>query len=158
MENMVMGGCICGEVKYKINKKPLFTQACHCKDCKIITGSSFVVNTSILDNSLEITGELSSGEIIAGSGKKAKIYFCKKCGVYIYSDYESAIGRLTVRTKTFSNPEHYPPQAHIFVKNKDTWITLSDEKICFEEMYDPKIMWPKDSQERYRAYLETSSK
>ena len=28
------GNCICGEVKYKITEKPLFTQACHCKDCK----------------------------------------------------------------------------------------------------------------------------
>ena len=34
------GGCVCGEVKYTINEKPLFTQACHCKDCKILTGSS----------------------------------------------------------------------------------------------------------------------
>ena len=156
--DIVTGGCICGEVKYVINKKPLFTQACHCKDCKIITGSSFVVNTSILDNSLEISGKLSKGELIAGSGKMAKVYFCKKCGVYIYSDYESAIGRLTVRTKTFLNPENFPPQAHIFIKNKDPWIKVSDENICFQEMYDPKIIWPKESQERYKKYLETNSK
>ena len=43
------GGCICGQVKYQIIDKPLFTQACHCKDCKVLTGSSYVVNSSILE-------------------------------------------------------------------------------------------------------------
>ena len=55
------GNCACGSVKYKITEKPLFTQACHCKDCKVLTGSSYVVNSSILDNSFffEIKGRLS---------------------------------------------------------------------------------------------------
>ena len=35
------GGCTCGKVKYSISEKPLFTQACHCVDCKISTGSSY---------------------------------------------------------------------------------------------------------------------
>ena len=29
------GSCTCGNVKYKVEGKPLFTQACHCKNCKI---------------------------------------------------------------------------------------------------------------------------
>ena len=42
MKNKILtGGCICGEVKYKLTETPLFTQACHCKDCKILTGSSY---------------------------------------------------------------------------------------------------------------------
>ena len=32
--NDINGSCGCGNVNYKITKKPLFTQACHCKDCK----------------------------------------------------------------------------------------------------------------------------
>ena len=52
------GRCICGQVKYRITEKPLFTQACHCKDCKIITGSSYVINTSVLDNTLIIEGDI----------------------------------------------------------------------------------------------------
>ena len=42
------GQCLCGEVKYKLSEKPLFTQACHCKDCKVLTGSSYVINSSCL--------------------------------------------------------------------------------------------------------------
>ena len=52
----ISGSCICGEIKYTIKSKPLFTHACHCKDCKKITGSSFVLNTSIFESSLDIKG------------------------------------------------------------------------------------------------------
>ena len=43
------GKCGCGNVKYIIKDEPLFTQACHCKDCKISTGSSFVIHTMVLE-------------------------------------------------------------------------------------------------------------
>ena len=107
------GRCICGQVKYRITEKPLFTQACHCKDCKIITGSSYVINTSVLDNTLIIEGEVASTELKAGSGATSNAYFCTKCGTYIYTDYASAVGRLTVRTKTLDNSESFPPQVHL---------------------------------------------
>ena len=151
------GRCICGQVKYRITEKPLFTQACHCKDCKIITGSSYVINTSVLDNTLIIEGEVASTELKAGSGATSNAYFCTKCGTYIYTDYESAVGRLNVRTKTLNNSNEYPPQVHIFTKDKDSWLNLKDDVICFEKMYDPKITWPQESLNRYKEYLQNKS-
>ena len=148
------GRCICGQVKYRITEKPLFTQACHCKDCKIITGSSYVINTSVLDNTLIIEGEVASTELKAGSGATSNAYFCTKCGTYIYTDYASAVGRLTVRTKTLDQANIFPPQAHIFIKNKDPWIKLSDDVKCFNEMYNQKTTWPEDSIKRYKEYLK----
>ena len=152
------GRCICGQVKYKLTEKPLFTQACHCKDCKILTGSSYVVNSSILENTLIIEGEIfPSVELKGGSGAPCKVYYCGKCGTYIYTDYSSAVGRLNVRTKTLDNAHEFPPQAHIFIKDKDPWLDLKDNVICFEKMYDPKITWPKESLERYKMFLENKS-
>ena len=152
-EYNLRGGCSCGEVKYIINEKPLFTQACHCKDCKKLTGSSFVINTSVFDDSLDIKGELLKGELIAGSGKKARVYFCKKCGVYIFTDYETAVGRLNVRTKTLENSSMFPPQVHIFTKDKDSWFDLPKDQNCYEGMYDPNKVWPEESIKRYKEYL-----
>ena len=102
MKNKILtGGCICGEVKYKLTETPLFTQACHCKDCKILTGSSYVINSSVLENTLIVEGKISSSvELKAGSGAAYRVYFCGKCGAYIYADYDSAFGRLTLRVKT----------------------------------------------------------
>ena len=152
------GGCICGQVKYQIIDKPLFTQACHCKDCKVLTGSSYVVNSSILENTLIVEGEVSSTELKAGSGASYKTYFCTKCGTYVYADYDSAVGRLTVRTKTLDNSEKFPPQVHIFTKDKDPWLNLSEDVICFKEMYDQKKTWPEESLNKYNEYLKANSR
>jgi len=73
------GQCLCGEVKYKLSEKPLFTQACHCKDCKVLTGSSYVINSSILENTLTITdGELSATKkLIAVAASLLQFSFVK---------------------------------------------------------------------------------
>ena len=152
----IKGNCVCGEVKYKITENPLFPQACHCKDCKVLTGSSYVVNTSILDNSFFlIEGKMSSTKLTAGSGKSCKVFFCNSCGVFVYADYDTAIGRLTVRTKTLVDSNMFPPQAHIFVKDKDPWLNLSENQNCFESMYDAEKTWPEESLKRYKEYLKT---
>ena len=152
------GGCICGQVKYQITDKLLFTQACHCKDCKVLTGSSYIVNSSVLENTLIVEGEVSSTELKAGSGASYKTYFCTKCGTYVYADYDSAVGRLTVRTKTLDNSEKFPPQVHIFTKDKDPWLNLSEDVICFKEMYDQKKTWPEESLNKYNEYLKANSR
>ena len=156
-DEKLKGGCICGQVRYQLKEKPLFTQACHCKDCKVLTGSSYVVNSSVLENTLIVEGEVSSTELKAGSGALCKTYFCVKCGTYVYADYDSAVKRFTLRTKTLDNSHKFPPQVHIFIKNKDPWLNLSKDVTCFEEMYDPKKVWPEDSLKRYNEYLKDNS-
>ena len=150
------GRCICGQVKYKLTEKPLFTQACHCKDCKILTGSSYVINSSVLENTLVIDGEISSSvKLKGGSGAPCIVYYCGKCGTYIFTDYSSAVGRLNVRTKTLDNADEFPPQVHIFTKDKDSWLNLSENQTCHETMYDSDKTWPEESLKRYKEYLKT---
>ena len=62
------GSCACGNVKYKVEGKPLFTQACHCKNCKLSTGSSFVIHTMIIENDFKISGDVASIDLPPGSG------------------------------------------------------------------------------------------
>ena len=142
------GGCTCGKVKYLISEKPLFTQACHCLDCKISTGSSYVIHTTILENSLSVDGKVSSTILPTGSGKGYRAYFCVDCGVYLYCKYYIGPGRLNVRTKTLEDP--IEPQAHIFVKDKDPCIEIKDKTICHDTMYDREKTWPKESLDRIK--------
>ena len=143
------GKCACGEVNYIITDKPLFTQACHCKNCKISTGSSYVIHTMIFEDDFFIEGNISSTELDTGSGKGYHAYFCIKCGVYLYCKYKIASGRLAIRTSTLEKP--ITPQAHIFVKDKDPWIEISNKDICHESMYDRDKTWPAESLSRLSA-------
>ena len=131
------GSCGCQKVKYIITDKPLFTQACHCKDCKKSTGSSFVIHTMVFKDDLILRGNVSSTELPTGSGAGYRAYFCSNCGVYLFCQYNISKGkggRLAVRTSTLNDP--LTPEAHIFVKDKDPWIEISNKKICFDTVYD----------------------
>ena len=57
------GSCCCGEIRYSIKDLPLFTHACHCKDCKKSTGSAFVIHTIILESSFFIEFNLKAYEL-----------------------------------------------------------------------------------------------
>ena len=142
------GSCACGNVKYKVEGKPLFTQACHCKNCKLSTGSSFVIHTMIIEDDFKISGDVASIDLPTGSGKGYNAYFCIICGVYIFCRYAVSKGRIALRTKTLNEPIH--PQAHIFIKDKDPWIEISDKSICYEKMYDREKTWPKESLDRIK--------
>ena len=142
----LIGKCACGDVKYTIINKPLFTQACHCKNCKKSTGSSFVIHTMIFEDDLVVNGEVSSTQLPTGSGKGYRAYFCINCGVYLYCKYKVAVGRIAIRTATLEKP--LVPQAHIFVKDKDPWVEIPNKEICFEIMYEREKIWPEDSLQR----------
>ena len=74
-KSFLKGSCGCQNVKYRVNDKPLFTQACHCKDCKKSTGSSFVIHTMVLEKDLEVKGDVASIELPTGSGKGVMLIF-----------------------------------------------------------------------------------
>ena len=79
------GSCGCKKVNYEIKDKPLITQACHCKDCKKSTGSSFVIHTMVFEDDFSIIGDISSTELPTGSGKGCRAYFCWRISrIYIY--------------------------------------------------------------------------
>ena len=146
------GSCACGQVNYSIKDEPFFTQACHCKDCKKSTGSSFVVHSMIHEDDLAIDGEINSTELPTGSGSGQRAFFCTNCGVYLYCKYKvgETEKRLALRSKTLNNPNQFPPEAHIFIKDKDPWINLEGIKNCFDTMYDREKVWPEKSLKRLK--------
>jgi hypothetical protein len=39
----IVGGCLCGDVRYEGEAEPLLTAVCHCRDCQKHTSSAFSV-------------------------------------------------------------------------------------------------------------------
>ena len=141
------GSCDCGQVNYSIADKPIFTQACHCKDCKKSTGSSFVIHSTVHEDDLTINGKVDSAELSTGSGTGRRVFFCTNCGTYLYCKYKIVESQriVAIRSKTLNDSDKFPPQAHIFLKDKDPWVNLTDTKNCFDMMYDREKIWPEQS-------------
>jgi len=150
--SLYRGGCSCGGLRYHISNEPIFTQACHCRLCQRQTASAFIIRTMI--ESSHFHGD--SGELICvdgptGSGRGQKVYRCAICKVQIFSIFNNSDVMTFLKTATFDEPEHFPPQAHIFTKSKLSWVNLDGAIPRFEEYYNKEELLSKDSLARRKA-------
>ena len=77
-------------------------------------------------------GELDATTLLTGNGSGYKPFFCKKCGTYIYCEYERVPGIILIRTSSLDEAQNVPPQAHVFTKSKMDWTHLNDNISSFE--------------------------
>lgn len=87
------GGCACGALRYRVTANPLIVYACHCRNCQRLTGSAFVTNIWIERKFIEsLSGTPKSFKLSGGSGKPHEVFFCDRCGTYLWSKYSAAPG------------------------------------------------------------------
>ena len=68
MQRMV-GGCLCGKIRYTAEADPVFTALCHCRNCQKQAGTSFSVVVAIPASELSVTGAVKTYEDTGESGK-----------------------------------------------------------------------------------------
>ena len=152
MKNLFWGGCSCGAVRYTISDKPIFTQACHCSLCRKYTASAFIVHSFIETVKFKLeTGDLFETDGPTGSDRGQKVNRCKVCADQIYSIFNRVKGKITtLKTTTLDQAEEFPPQAHIFIKNKLSWVQLGNIP-AYEEYYNFNETLSTKSLERWKA-------
>jgi hypothetical protein len=146
------GGCACGALRYNLTADPLIVHACHCRDCQRLTGSAFVTNIWIERKFVEAGSAVpKSFKLTAGSGKYQEVFFCDRCGTYLWSKYYASPGdTLLVRVGTLDHPEAIQPDVHIFTRSKLPWLELPKDVPAFESFYDINAVWSVQSKERLR--------
>ena len=53
----IVGGCLCGSVRYQSEAEPTLTAVCHCHHCQKQTSSAFSIFIILPKGSLRIEGE-----------------------------------------------------------------------------------------------------
>ena len=146
------GGCACGAVRYLLEGDPLFTHACHCTDCQRLTGGAFGVSMIIEESQFRRTkGQPMSGELIADSGYRKKVYFCGACGSSLWNKSSGRPGAITLKPGTLDECDWFKPEAHIWTRSKQPWVQIPEDTASYETAYDASEVWPKESLERLNA-------
>jgi hypothetical protein len=147
------GGCACRCVRYRMPANPLFVHCCHCRWCQRETGSAFVLNAMIEADRVELlSGEVDWVDTPSQSGKGQQIARCPHCRVALWSHYAGAGNAISfVRVGTLDEPEHLPPDVHIFTASKQPWVLLPEGVPAVAEFYSPAQMWPAESLRRFSA-------
>ena len=121
------GGCLCGQVRYKVKGKPSFSGVCHCRYCQLRTASAFSVPAYFESDNFEIeAGAVKQYEFKSESDNRWDIYFCSNCGTTVYYQLEvyrkwgSFIG---IDSGTFDPPTFwFTPSGEVFCRSKAHFI------------------------------------
>ena len=111
----ILGGCHCGAIRYRIFARPFAINACHCDDCKRLSGAPFGVYLHVARAHLERDpGELDVFRRKGGSGNMIPISRCRACGTRMWHEPEIAPGLMIVCAGTLDDPSWAIPTSHIF--------------------------------------------
>ncbi|WP_435102803.1 GFA family protein [Arhodomonas sp. AD133] len=149
------GGCDCGRVRYRLETPPLFVHCCHCRWCQRESGAAFAVNALIEADrvvSLDDTPEIVITPSASGRGQR--IARCPYCRIAVWSNYAGSGDRIRfVRVGSLDEPDHLPPDIHIFTAYKQRWVPLPADVPAVAEYYDRDHYWPAESLARRDAVM-----
>ena len=146
------GGCACRAVRYRMTRRPMIVHGCHCTWCQRESGSALAVNAVIETDCVTVQGEVEAILTPSASGAGQRIARCPKCKVALWSHYAGAGPSMRfVRVGTLDEPSRFPPDIHIFTSTKQPWLPLPAGVPAFPEFYNPKDLWPAESQLRWKA-------
>lgn len=126
MGDELTGSCLCGQVTFRADAKPIAQLVCHCSSCQKQTGTSFSAIIGLPGNKLKVSGETKSYTSTGGSGAPLKRHFCPDCGSGIYSDVGVVPGMVMIRAGNLDDPSIFTPEAHIHCGKKNHWLELGD--------------------------------
>lgn len=153
------GGCDCRQVRYRLLTRPLFVHCCHCRWCQRESGASFALNAMIETDRVEpLAGEPELVDTPSESGRGQLIARCPRCRIALWSHYAGAGRRVAfVRVGTLDQPDHLPPDIHIFTASKQPWVVIPPGAVAVPAYYARDRYWPADSLARREALLAASA-
>lgn len=123
----VTGGCLCGEIRYRITQAPQDTVVCHCRMCQKFSGSAFTIGSVYSTDAVVF----SKGEVkYFKSSPFAERGFCATCGSSIsYRPLQPAVspeweGWLMIECGTLDNPTAIVPTWELGVESQMPWLEL----------------------------------
>jgi hypothetical protein len=137
----MMGGCLCGGVRYEGEAEPIFMRACHCKECQRFTGTAFATVIAVPKEAIRFTGTLKTYTQAGGtSGLPLHRRFCPGCGSAITVEVEGS-ERMVIMAGTLDDTACVRPTTNIFCEEAQAWVPMSSEMESFPR-YDGWLPTP----------------
>lgn len=140
MKTPLRGSCQCGAVTYSVNADPVFTYACHCRNCQKRTGSAFSMGMVVAAAALEMKGELTSWSRVSDEGNTNTRYSCARCGNIMYGIGENAPDLAKLQAGTLEETGTVEPEVHLWTSRKQPWLTLPARVRQFETQPDDPLV------------------
>ena len=126
---MIRGSCLCGGVRFEIDRVTGPFELCHCTRCRKASGSAFLAWIAFLRTDFRL---LEGAELIKTYEAPVRVRpppyrksFCSRCGSPV-PDPSSDSPRIEVPAGVLDDDPQLRPDRHILVECKSPWFTISD--------------------------------
>ena len=124
------GGCICGEVRYRVHGRPTNTMVCHCRSCRRVAAAPVVAWVTFpgaqFDWMQGKPAQFSSSEPVRRT-------FCAACGTPLTYQHRDSPDSIDVTTCSLDDPELFPPTHHSWLDHDLSWVRFGDGLPTFRE-------------------------
>jgi hypothetical protein len=112
------GGCMCGEVRFRVSAAPLLAIACHCTGCQKLTASAYSLSITVQSNGFVVT----KGEPVAGGlhGPDRQLY-CSRCKNWMFTHPHGLDWLVNIRATMLDEYAWYVPFVEVFTSEKLPW-------------------------------------
>jgi hypothetical protein len=124
------GGCLCGDVRYVVSGKSVWSAICYCASCTRSVGGIAVAWAGIEKARFRIIkGELALYESTPGIWRG----FCARCGTSLTYQKDPQVipgakDHVYVTTRSLDDPGAYPPEEHVFYGERMPWLEVPDDR------------------------------
>ena len=128
----IVGGCLCGNVRYSSDAEPVMTAVCHCSHCQTQTSSAFSILVAVPKGSLRIEGKsLRAYETQGESGQPIIRKFCPNCGSPVVSDVAVTPDLEWIKAGTLDDTSWLQPQVHWWCDSAQPWVKINEAVPAF---------------------------
>jgi hypothetical protein len=137
MVSPLVGGCLCGQVRYALRGPALFVSQCCCKDCQKATGTGHTTIIGVHRSQLEIRTGIPKTYLSKGdSGGEVIRHFCGHCGGRLYTSGTLPGEVVMVQAGSLDDPNQITPESVIYVKDALEWDRFDPSLPRFEGLPD----------------------
>jgi len=123
-----VGSCLCGDIRFSVQKFEQMIGHCHCNMCQKFHGAAFSTFGEVkLSNLNWIAGEERLASYRADNGSVRK--FCQRCGssLLFQSRFNRETKTVEIALAAFDTLDAVKPDAHIYTESQVHWHHINDQ-------------------------------
>ena len=128
-----VGGCLCRAVRWRFDARPLALNACHCRDCKKLTGST---HAEVLIGERAAfhheQGEVARFRKRADSGREIDVVRCATCGTRSWHEPLAAPKLIFIMAGGLDDPSWFLPTGHIWAEQAAPGYLFAEDAVRIE--------------------------
>lgn len=112
----LLGGCLCGAVRYRIDAAPVSTIICHCATCRRAAGASSVAWATVPAAAFAF---IAGAPTVHASSPGVERTHCAACGTSL--TWARGESEIDVTLASLDDPEAAPPEAETWLSHRLSW-------------------------------------